>query len=281
VNTLMHLLDNRSTEQIWNLAVLSMILISIFSFLLGASTYLEAFYFLPIVITSWYGARNSGITLSLITCITLALVEIVRPDFSTIKILAYWLPFTISLVFTAILVTSFRNAHRVESVAADTDNLTNLLNSRSFYFKLAGELLRSSRNRQVLSLAYLDIDDFKLINDSQGHAEGDKLLIEVAVCLQNSLRVTDTVARLGGDEFVCLLPETQQPEAKVAISAVAKELNKRMIDNKWSVSFSIGLVTFETIPKTSKEAIKISDELMYLAKKSGKNNIFSEIYSLK
>jgi len=116
------------------------------------------------------------------------------------------------------------------------------------------------------------------VNDSQGHAEGDLLLIEVARCLKNALRATDIVARLGGDEFACLLPETKQEDAIAAFSKARELLKSQMSHSDWPVSFSVGLVTFEAIPTDIKEAMKVADDLMYSVKKSKKNNISYEVW---
>ena len=181
----------------------------------------------------------------------------------------------------AILITNFRSVHRVEELAAGTDALTKMLNSRGFYVELANELLRSIRYEHIFSLAYIDIDNFKHINDSLGHSTGDKLLIEVAECLTSSLRETDTVARLGGDEFVCLLPETEPEMAKKAFSKVKERLSNSMKSHNWSVSFSVGMVTFETPPDYIKEAVAIADELMYCVKNNKKDNIAFKVWNSK
>ena len=164
----------------------------------GKVIFLELFYFFPITLVSWYGSRKSGVLLSLVSSLLLLLIDAFQTGFYPIKIVAYGLPCAISLSALAVLVTNFRDVHRVESTAADTDKLTSIGNSRGFYAELANELLRSVRYEHIFSLAYIDIDNFKFINDSKGHAEGDKLLIEVANCLKDALRETDAIARLGG-----------------------------------------------------------------------------------
>ncbi len=139
-------------------------------------------------------------------------------------------------------------------------------------------MIRSVRYHHVFSLAYMDIDNFKFINDSRGHPEGDRLLVEVADCLRASLRKTDTAARLGGDEFACLFPETGQEKAKVALAKALNVLGRRMRENGWPVSFSVGLVTFETVPNDMDEAIKIVDELMYSVKNDEKNGVAYRVW---
>lgn len=258
-----------------------MLVLSIFSVAFGKTIFLEPFYFFPITLASWYGSKKSGILLSLVSSFLLLLIDAFQTEFHATKIVTYGVPCAISFSILAILITNFRDVHRVESIAADTDKLTNIWNSRGFYAELANELLRSVRYEHEFSLAYIDIDNFKFVNDSRGHAEGDRLLIEVAKCLEDSLRETDAIARLGGDEFACLFPETGQDESKVAFAKASKELQKRMNSYHWPVSFSVGLVTFESTPTDIKEAMKIADDLMYSVKNADKDNISYKVWQGK
>lgn len=97
----------------------------------------------------------------------------------------------------------------------------------------------------------------------------------------SSLRATDVIARLGGDEYACLLPETKQEEAKSAFLKASDLLNERMKKHKWEVSFSIGVVTFENLPEDIKEAIDITDKLMYSVKNVDKDNVAYQVYQAK
>jgi diguanylate cyclase (GGDEF)-like protein len=250
----------------------------VLSTLFGKTIFLEFFYIFPITIVSWYGSRKSGILLALLSTFLLLSINAINRGFDVIALFNYGLPCAIGLSMLAILITNFRNVHRIESIAAYTDSLTNINNSRGFYIELANELVRSARYEHIFSLAYMDIDNFKLVNDSRGHTVGDDLLIEVAKNLKEALRSTDIVARLGGDEFACLLPETGQEKAKAAFLKASELLEKRMLSHRWPVSFSIGMVTFETMPEDFKEAMKVADELMYSVKNSAKNNISYKIY---
>lgn len=278
MKTLFNILDKRSAKHIWRLTLLTMLVLGIFSSAFGKTIFLEPFYFLPIILSSWYGSKKSGVLLSLASSFLLLLINAFHTEFDATKIVTYGLPCLISFSILAILITNFRDVHRVESTAADTDKLTNIWNLRGFYVELANELVRSARYEHIFSLAYVDIDNFKYVNDSQGHAEGDRLLIEVAKCLKESLRETDTVARLGGDEFACLLPETEQDASKAAFTKASEELQRRMNSYDWPVSFSVGLVTFETMPTDIKEAMKIADDLMYSVKNADKNNISYRVW---
>ncbi len=278
MKTIFNILDKRSANYIWRLSLLITLALSAFSALFGTIVFLELFYIFPITIASWYGSRKSGVVLALISTLLLLSSDAFHIGINAIALFNYGLPCAISLSALAVLITNFRDVHRVESHAADTDDLTSTCNSRGFYVELANELVRSSRYEHIFSLAYIDIDNFKSVNDSHGHPAGDRLLIEVADSLTESLRATDTVARLGGDEFACLLPETGQKEAKAAFSKASKLLERRMNSSHWPVTFSVGLVTFEAIPDDIKEAIKIADELMYSVKNLEKNNVSYKIW---
>jgi diguanylate cyclase (GGDEF)-like protein len=128
-------------------------------------------------------------------------------------------------------------------------------------------------------LAYIDLDNFKTVNDTYGHLIGDSLLRLVADTIRNNIRTTDVLARLGGDEFVVLLPETDFEQSEIVINKVQTQLLDEMKKNNWPVTFSIGAVTFLTPPESVDEMIKKADNLMYSAKKNGKNTKKREVWS--
>ncbi len=280
VKRLLNILDKRSYKYIWRASVLAVLLLTGLVVVLGNIVLLEPFYAIPVTLASWYGSRKSGILLTLFSALILLLAKVIflQAPVSAPTYFFESLAFILAYLGLAIIVTNFRNIHRVEVLAADTDDLTGISNSRSFYVELANELVRSLRYGHVFSLAYLDIDNFKHVNDSRGHLEGNRLLIEVAKCIKTSIRKTDTVARLGGDEFACLFPETDQEMSKSAFANAIEMLRKRMKEHGWDVTFSAGLVTFDTIPEDVKEAIKVADELMYSVKNGEKNNIAYKVW---
>lgn len=274
MKTLFRILGKRSARFIWWLSFLMMLLIVGLSSTTSYIMYLEPFIALPIILACWYSTRKSGILLALLSAVTLFISKqlIDAPDLHIESAVYDGISHLVAYVFLAILITNFRSIHQVELIAADTDSMTGLLNPRGFYAELANELLRSIRYKRTFSLAYIDIDNFKAINDSLGHSAGDDLLKAVAACLKSSLRATDSVARLGGDEYACLLPETKTEEAKKVYSIVEQRLTTSMRSHNWQVSFSVGIVTFETLPEDVKEAIAITDKLMYSVKNNKKDN---------
>jgi diguanylate cyclase (GGDEF)-like protein len=110
-----------------------------------------------------------------------------------------------------------------------------------------------------------------------GHAEGDRVLIEVVSSMRENLRKSDTIARVGGDEFVVMLPETAEESAGIVMHKLRNELLDSMRHNGWLVTFSIGLITHETTPESAEEMISQADQLMYSIKKSNKNAILHRV----
>jgi diguanylate cyclase (GGDEF)-like protein len=160
-----------------------------------------------------------------------------------------------------------------EHELARIDPLTNVPNRRAFYEALDKERVRSLRYRRPFTIAYLDLDNFKKVNDSLGHAVGDELLVQVAAGLRTNLRASDYVGRLGGDEFAVLLPETDATAAKLVLCKLRLRLLEEMKTHCWQVTFSIGAATFLDPPDSLDVIILMADETMYAIKAHGKDNV--------
>ena len=158
-----------------------------------------------------------------------------------------------------------------EKGLATTDGLTGAANRRHFIEELSFEIERCSRHRRIFSLAYFDLDNFKLVNDRSGHAEGDRLLKQIVEVAENRLRKTDLIARIGGDEFAVLLPESDSTEMESPITDLLNDMREAMQKEGWPVTVSCGVVTFKEPPSNAEDAIKAADQLMYEVKASGKN----------
>jgi diguanylate cyclase (GGDEF)-like protein len=139
-------------------------------------------------------------------------------------------------------------------------------------------LHRARRYPHPLTVVYMDLDNFKAVNDHFGHEVGDKLLRMITKIINRNIRSTDAVARLGGDEFALLLPETNGASAGRVIEKLHAQLLAAMKKNGWPVTFSIGVVTFLSQPESVDTMIKLVDDLMYAAKESGKNQIKYDVF---
>lgn len=283
MKTTLSFLDACSTSFVIFICYLATSVIAFTGFYFNHFLFVEPLFFIPILVLSWYGNRKAGILLSVfIVSLTLFINLVVLSSVTfSLEYSIYAFLRLVTYILSSVLIINFRSVHNAEFVMASTDSLTGLLNHRSFYLDLANEIIRSIRYKHVFSLAYLDIDNFKNINDSIGHYKGDELLISVAKCLLSSLRKTDIIARLGGDEFAIIFPETSQEEVKSAFAKASEELKNKMLKKGWDVSFSVGIVTFETLPADIKEAIKVADDLMYTVKNNKKNDVAFKVWQAK
>lgn len=174
-------------------------------------------------------------------------------------------------------VDRLRRANERESALARVDLLTQLPNRLAFYEQVTAEIVRAQRYRHPLTVILLDLDNFKTVNDLDGHEAGDRVLCMVAWTLQNNIRATDVAGRLGGDEFVMLLPETGREAAEAIAAKLQQQLVYQMQKGGWPVTGSFGVATFMTPPKSIDAVMKQADRLMYGAKQKGKNRILHEI----
>ena len=159
------------------------------------------------------------------------------------------------------------------------DDLTQLYNSRHFYFQLKIELDRSNRYEQPLTLLLLDLDDFKRFNDTYGHIEGDQVLWRLGQVVKRCLRQTDSAYRYGGEEFTILLPMTTSEDGAVTAERIRKEFKKENFSpvpgKDVRMTVSIGLAQYKT-QEDMKAFVHRVDQLMYQGKKNGKDRVCCE-----
>jgi len=158
---------------------------------------------------------------------------------------------------------------------AHHDNLTGLPNRILFYDRLNQALKRARRDNIAIAVFYLDLDGFKIINDTLGHDAGDAILREAAKRILSCVRASDTVARMGGDEFTVILckPLTGDIKDRVAAKIVETLADPFMINGKnCFVSVSIGIAVYPHHGDTAEQLVRIADATMYLAKRGGKNH---------
>lgn len=160
---------------------------------------------------------------------------------------------------------------------AHSDYLTNLWNHGYFQYLLQTKIEEAKANKSFLSLISIDIDDFKIYNDTLGHQAGDKILKDLALLLRNQSRKMDYVCRYGGEEFSIILPHTEKKEALLIAERIRMDIQKYPFINekifpKKQLTVSLGLSTFPENGLTPAELITSSDKSLYQAKNKGKNN---------
>ncbi len=169
-----------------------------------------------------------------------------------------------------------RHEHQLEDLAY-ADPLTKLANRRYFERVLDKELSRAHRSNQHLSLAILDVDHFKHVNDTWGHQVGDRVLVAVARTILQSLRNYDCAARIGGEEFTVLLPGASPTDAIRVVDRVRADIHDHahvVIDKQFiTVTCSAGLTSLESAADTAETLLLAADRALYRAKRAGRNRI--------
>jgi diguanylate cyclase (GGDEF)-like protein len=231
-------------------------------------------YVIPVLLAAWHDGLHWGIAFAIATSLLRFRVGIDQMPLSTtldyrvINEIAY-----LAVVGVAITgLSQLRQTHERLELLATHDPLTNILNARTFARALAHELGRNRRYGRPLALIYLDLDDFKAVNDAHGHATGDAVLRLVADAMRGALRQADVVGRLGGDEFGVLLPETDGTVAHAAATRLAAGI-RTVFRGTPSVTASIGLVAVSGTEAGTDELLRKADEAMYAAKHAGKDRV--------
>jgi diguanylate cyclase (GGDEF)-like protein len=172
---------------------------------------------------------------------------------------------------------ALKNSELVEQLhsAATTDELTGLYNRRALEERLAAEISRSLRHQLHTSVLLLDLDRFKTVNDTLGHAAGDRLLIQVARVLRQQCRALDVVGRLGGDEFLVILPMTKPAEAQVFVARVQANLrDMEKVNPEFGVcTLSMGIAESPRHGTTVSSILAAADTALYKAKRGGRNTV--------
>ena len=159
---------------------------------------------------------------------------------------------------------------------ARVDNLTDLLNRRGFMEAFEDHVKLAKRFNASLSIAFIDLDHFKQLNDNRGHKEGDAALKTVGATLLNATRSIDVVGRLGGDEFCVVAFSKSSNDAEIKVLRLHAQLTRALL--KFApVGVSIGVAFFNDAELSATEMIQKADEIMYAVKKAGKGNVCVEV----
>jgi diguanylate cyclase (GGDEF)-like protein len=174
--------------------------------------------------------------------------------------------------FALLVSLAISSAEALETLSrqATTDPITGLANYRSFHERLGSEVERSVRHGRALSVAVLDLDHFKQVNDTHGHQTGDRVLVEVARRLAAAVRSGELMARIGGEEFAWLMPEASADGAFAAAERVRRAIVDTPFDTAGSLTISVGVCSNQQA-QTGEELVDRADQALYWSKRSGRN----------
>jgi diguanylate cyclase (GGDEF)-like protein len=252
----------------------AILLIAAFDQITGTQVSLAALYIVPVGLLAWEFGRPGGHGGALLAATAQLVADFTTPVGDTPALIAWNAGSVLVLSWiVAEVLTRLRRALEEQRELARTDALTGVANGRQFREAAEVEMERAARYGGTFTVAFLDIDHFKEVNDTLGHDAGDRLLRDIAQVLESRLRRVDLVARFGGDEFVMLLPETDQESARVALEKVRESIGELATYYGAGVGASIGSVTFLEPPKTIDEMLRRADDAMYAAKDAGRDRV--------
>jgi diguanylate cyclase (GGDEF)-like protein len=272
-------IDARARMLVWLTVLVGVAGIGAFDYSTGVELRVFPLYYAPISLAAWQLGRSGGLLSAALSSAFwlgsnhLAGLHLSHPGL----LFANTLVQAVSFATVGYLIATLRDALARERGLSRTDPLTSLMNTRAFYEGADRVLALCRRKGHPVTLAYVDLDGFKAVNDHLGHPAGDAVLQRVAALLRASTRPSDLCARLGGDEFVVLLPEVGAQDAAVALERLRKTLSETVVSGGAPVTSSIGAVTFTTMPDTLDDMVRAADASMYAAKAAGKNRLRLEV----
>ena len=270
------LLVRATAVQIYFVALALVAAITLVDIEVGYEIAVSIFFLIPIAVVTWYRSYLGGLVFCVISSLVWFLVDNVFSAHPYLNPVApYWNAAVRAGFFlvTVELLNQLKIHLYIEQTLARTDGLTGLLNRRAFTEQVSRLFSVAGRHGRPVVLAYIDLDNFKKVNDEHGHSEGDRVLQVVASEILKSLRTTDVAARMGGDEFAIVLPETDEGGAKFVFDNLMSTILKETQKQNWPIGLSVGVVSFESPAAGLDDAIRIADGLMYQVKAGGKNNI--------
>jgi len=262
----------------WSLgiSILLVLLVGAVDYLTGFEVNLSILYLIPIAILAWYANLGIAVVFAIISACEGFLADFWSGHLYSNPLIPYWnaLVWLGVFILFVLLLHRLQGALETERRLARFDHLTGVLNRRAFQEILDAEIERSLRYHDPLTLAYLDCDNFKPVNDQYGHKVGDQALRTVARTIQDNLRRSDRIARVGGDEFVVLLTAIPFESARQVLEKLREKVSQAMNEHAWPITLSIGAVTYDRPELAAELMLKKADQLMYKSKKSGRDRIW-------
>ncbi len=226
-------------------------------------------YVAPVALAAWHFGRWSGVGLAVFAALATPVAEALAglPTGGHVH-LAVLVRLSVFVAVAWLGAAASLRQRQLEDVS-ERDALTGLHNRRGFLRLAELERRRASRTKQPLTVAFIDLDDFKALNDVYGHQAGDRVLTVLGEVLGRG-REMDLAARLGGDEFVVLMPETTRADAASALERLRTNLAAALLLEGLPMSFTAGLATFTTPPLGVPQLLHEADRQMYAEKRAKK-----------
>lgn len=249
--------------------------ISLVDYRTGYELSVSIFYLIPITLAVLLLGRNFGLVAAVLSALLLVFIDLAAGKEVDDLFVAGWNAAAGSLyyVFHALLLSALLGRiARIREVSYK-DPLTGAANWRYFQEYLEANLKELPRGKGRMAIAYLDVDDFKAINDALGHEAGDGVLKTLVESAKGNIRANDMVARLGGDEFAILLAGVDGEEALEILNRIRGSMAAAMAAQGRKATLSIGAIVFSDAALTVRQIISYVDEVMYKVKNGGKDGL--------
>jgi diguanylate cyclase (GGDEF)-like protein len=260
------------------ISILLVAFLGITDYITGFEVSFSIFYLFPISFATLAGRRIEGYIVAVTSAVVWFVADMLSGHAYEEPLVPYWNSVVrIGYFFLhTVLLGSLRASVRRQTELSGQDPLTKAANWRRLEERMVQELGRAQRTQRPITFCYLDLDNFKSVNDSLGHETGDELLRNVVEALSAHVRPTDLLARVGGDEFAVLLPETDYDQAHAVLKRLVAEIRGEMSQHRWPVTASVGAITFTSVPGSVDAMVRRADDLMYDAKKHGKDRLIHQ-----
>ncbi len=234
-------------------------------------------YAVPVALVAWALGRTPALTWAALAIVAAVAVQLATGDPSP-AVLAWNAAASLTLLAAiGLALSALRISTDFARTVSGTDHLTGILDSLSFRELVELERSRALRYNRPFTLAYLDVDRLRRVNELRGHVTGDRTLQLIASVIRDNIRSMDSVARLGGDEFGLLFPETGKGSAEVALAKVRSCLADAIRTRELAITFSVGVVICVGAPESVDRLIQRADALMYRVKDRGGDGLALEV----
>ena len=275
--SLLSFLERQPAVIVLSGSVAALLGIGIADFFTPAQLSLAVFSVLPLFVATLRFGRRAGLPLATLSASSWFASEVLHRSARGLPSLFVWDLATRLIFFWVIAELAAQLRETLERARHEgrTDPLTGLLNRRAFFERAERALLRSREMAEPLAVAYVDVDDFKTVNDTLGHEAGDRLLRAMGHALRSHAREGDLVARLGGDEFAVLLPSTGLEEARAVGCKLAGVIAETLESTRISAGASIGVsIASDSTPDVD-ALLRAADAAMFHAKLARKGTVTS------
>ena len=264
-------------------AALAVSAIGWIDYVTGPEIGLSLLYLIPVAVAGWYGGMTVAIFVGAAAGTAWLMADLAWRDSETAIAISMWNAFTRYVIYTSegvLLAMLHRDREKLrrlvahQSLLARTDAGTSLPNARAFMEMVEQEMQTARETGNPVCVAYLDLDNFKRINDTFGHAAGDEVLQSVASALKRSIRGHDVAARLGGDEFAVLLRGVEPDAARTVGERIAARIGEIAANYAGAaLGVTLGVAHFRAVPDNAAALLRAADGAMYAGKSSGKGRV--------